>query len=270
MAFDIANAAAGAASGILGMAFGGINDERQLRQQKELQKQQIEGNKQMMDYSQTKQMDMWNKTNSEAQMKHLKAAGLNPGLMYGMSGPGGGTTGAPSGSVDGGKAADAASTQNAATSMAGMGMQMAAQTQLLQAQKENVEADTANKKAGAENVGVKTEGEKMDNKIKSETIPDQIKTIQETANKALADAVQSQQQQVITEETMKDQIKTIQQEAIGKLLANEGISLENRKKQAEITIKQFEAELAKQGIASNTPWYVKFITDLLGKYGLKL
>ena len=27
------------------------------------------------------QMDIWNKTNYEAQLKHLKAAGLNPSLM---------------------------------------------------------------------------------------------------------------------------------------------------------------------------------------------
>lgn len=270
MAFDIANAAAGAASGILGMAFGGINDERQLRQQKELQKQQIEGNKQMMDYSQTKQLDMWNKTNSEAQMKHLKAAGLNPGLMYGMSGPGGGTTGSPSGSVDGGKAADAASTQNAATSMAGMGMQMAAQTQLLQAQKENVEADTANKKAGAGNLEVKTEGQKIDNQVNKESADDQVLQARWEAEKKLNEAMKLGAERQITVDSMHDQIKAIHEEAIGKILANEGTSIENRRKEAEVTIKQFEAELAKQGIASNTPWYVKFITDLLGKYGLKL
>jgi hypothetical protein len=43
------------------------------------------------------QMDMWNKTNYGAQMQHIKDAGLNPALMYGMSGGGGVTTGSQSG-----------------------------------------------------------------------------------------------------------------------------------------------------------------------------
>ena len=34
---------------------------------------------------------MWNYTNYENQKKHLEAAGLNPALLYGMSGGGGAT-----------------------------------------------------------------------------------------------------------------------------------------------------------------------------------
>ena len=37
---------------------------------------------------------MWNYTNFENQMKHIKEAGLSPGLIYGMGGQGGSTQGA--------------------------------------------------------------------------------------------------------------------------------------------------------------------------------
>lgn len=38
--------------------------------------------------------EMWNYTNFENQMKHIKNAGLSPGLIYGMGGAGGSTAGA--------------------------------------------------------------------------------------------------------------------------------------------------------------------------------
>lgn len=43
------------------------------------------------------QMDMWNKTNYQAQIEHMKKAGLNPALMYGMGGGGGTTAGSQGG-----------------------------------------------------------------------------------------------------------------------------------------------------------------------------
>ena len=98
---------------------------------------QIAGSKQLTDYQYMKQKEMWDTTNYEAQKEHLKKAGLNPGLLYGMSGGGGVTTGSGSGTVTG-SAADAASTQNAQTAEVGMGMQLASQLALQKAQKENI------------------------------------------------------------------------------------------------------------------------------------
>lgn len=266
---------AGAASSIvgqgLGMALAPQQDARQLKQQEKLNELQIKGNERMSEFQKQQQLDLWNKTNVEAQVEHYKNAGMNPALVYGLGG-GGGTTAAAAGgnAVSGGNAADAASTANAQTAQVGMGLQMASQLALQKAQKENIEADTANKKAGADNLGVKTEGEKISNEINTETKGDQIKTIQETANKALADAVQSVQKQVISEETMKDQIKTIQEEALNKILTNKSITIENRKKEAETAIKQFEAKMAENGISASTPWYIKLINDQTKKYGLDI
>ena len=51
------------------------------------------------------QFDMWNKTNYPAQLEMMKKAGLNPGLMYGLGGGSGTTTGSQGGgSATGGQA----------------------------------------------------------------------------------------------------------------------------------------------------------------------
>lgn len=96
-------------------------------------------------------LDMWKQTNYPAQVDMLKRAGLNPGLMYGMSG-GGGATATPTGG----------NAQN--TASRGMDIQGAAQLALLKAQTENIEADTAQKQATT----TKTAGVDTD-KTKSET-----------------------------------------------------------------------------------------------------
>ncbi len=214
---------------------------------------------------------MWKDTNYSANLAEAEKAGVSKAAAIG-GGIGGGQA-ATVGSVGGGSAADAASTTNARTAQAQAGMQLASQLALQKAQKENIEADTENKKAGATNTGVETEGKKIANEVAGATKEDQIQTIRENANKALAEAVQSQQKQVINEETMKDQIKSIQQDAIQKILQNKNISIENKIKQGELTIKQFEAELAKEGISTSAPWYVKFVTDTINEikeYGKKI
>jgi hypothetical protein len=135
-------AAQGAIGAGLGLIMQKSNDKRQIRQQRELQGIEIAGQKQMTDYNQQKALEMWEKTGYGAQKNQMKAAGLNPGLMYGMGGGGGQTAGVTPGNVSGGNASG-----NSGEAM-GMAM-MAAQMGLLKAQKENIEADTDEKKAGA-------------------------------------------------------------------------------------------------------------------------
>ena len=121
----------------LGMMLGDQQDKRQIRQQKKLQKEQIKGNKELADYNQQLQFDMWNKTNYGAQVEHLKTAGLNPGLIYGMGGAGGATTGSGGGgSVTSGTPTDPSNAQQA--NMA-MGMMMA-QQRVLETQAEKMKS----------------------------------------------------------------------------------------------------------------------------------
>lgn len=126
----------------MGMMMGDYNDRRQKEQQQKLQNMQITGQKDMMDYGYQKQMQMWKETNFKAQVDELNKAGLNAGLIYGMGGGGGTTTGQATGNVQG---ASAPQGGREIQDMTGMGMQMgqlAAQTALLQAQTEKAKTET--------------------------------------------------------------------------------------------------------------------------------
>lgn len=238
------------------------DDDRQIEQQRRLTEIQKDANKEAMENSAAQQMKFWNDTNYGAQVKHMEAAGLNPALMYGMSGGGGATTGGASQQgVSGGQAASAAATEQ---NKLAMGMQLAQQG-LMIAQAEKTRAETENLKAGTEKTGVDTETGKLDLDTKQKTQEATIQTITENAAKTLAQAVQEQQKQVITEETMKEQIRTIQEEAISKILRNEGEKIENRRKEAHLAVDKFEAKMAESGISPRTPWYMKLVVDLLDK-----
>lgn len=132
----------------MGMLLGEYNDQRQLRQQQKLTDQQVAASKDLSTFNNEQQYQMWLKTNYPAQMEQLRKAGLNPGLLYGMGGGGGATTGSGGGgSVTGGMA----------TGHSGEVMGML-QAGLLQAQKENIEADTKLKNTTADKTsGVDTE-----------------------------------------------------------------------------------------------------------------
>lgn len=95
---------------------------------------QADYNKQAADYSQQLSKDMWDYTNYENQVKHMKNANLNPALMYGSAGGGGSTSG---GNMQG------------VSAITPMGLQVGlqaqqtqAQTDLIRAQTEKVQSDT--------------------------------------------------------------------------------------------------------------------------------
>ena len=126
----------------------------QIRQQQRLNELQIAGNEELANYSQNLQKDMWNYTNYENQIKHLKAAGLNPALMYAKGGVGGQTGSANAGQVAGSHASSEAERE-------AIGIQRNAQmlqTAMNITQMQNIKADTKVKEAEAEKIrGVDTE-----------------------------------------------------------------------------------------------------------------
>lgn len=104
--------------------------------------------KEMAGINQQHNKDMFDYTGYQAQVAQMKAAGLNPALMYGSAGGGGSTqggagmaggAGAGSGSVGGTPSAP----DTGITAGIGMGLQL----ELLDAQKKNIEADTDKKRA---------------------------------------------------------------------------------------------------------------------------
>lgn len=145
----------GLASAGIGMITAGANDKRQLEQQDKLSKMQIGYNKEMTDYQNQKQLEMWHATNYGAQKEEMKKAGLSPGLMYGLGGGGGATTGGGAASNSGGGNAPSGGME--IMNMLQM-RNMEAQRKLLEAQTENVKTDTI-KKGGVDTANIEAQTE---------------------------------------------------------------------------------------------------------------
>lgn len=216
-----------AGSGILGIGLGMLtadwNDRRQYNMAKKLGDLQLGYDKSMTDYAHQKQLEMWNATNYQAQMEHLKKAGLNPGLIYGMGGGGGATVGT-----------GAATSTGAAHAPVGggeiMGMaQMAMQRELLQAQKENIQANTEktlaekNKLSGVDTQesqsrialnNVNKQIQDLELKLKDQTFQEQVNTITIEMRKASNELDALVRTNDINDKTYFDTIKRIQGEAI--------------------------------------------------------
>lgn len=276
--------AAGAANTLLGqvggMIFGKAQDRRQLKQQEKLQKLQIAGNKELADYEQKLAMDMWDATNLPAQVDKAKEAGMSISALYGGKGAGGATTaGGSAGSASGTAAGD----PNAGV---GMGLQMASQLALMQAQKENIEADTANKKVdAAKKAGVDTDLVKADISLrgKQELLTDEqwTKAIAESqlANRSLESDIARKKAEQVGQELqnqLTDQNRKLSKEqtaSIATKLAIEWESLRLTGEGLEVSernmTKLTEAMLWGAGIQATGKLVDGIMGIVKGKVGLK-
>lgn len=199
----------GLISGALGMIGGAISDRRNYRNQKKLMGLQNEYNLNMLakqqdyakemaginqgyamdmaNWSHNANKDMWDYTNYENQVAHLKAAGLNPALLYGQGGGGGATAAGGNAIAGSGQPAGGANTsapqaiRSQIIEGAGMGIQLG----LMNAQKRNLEADAAKKEAEAtKTAGVDTELAKTAAKLNETRIENVNMSTEEIAAKA--------------------------------------------------------------------------------------
>lgn len=199
----------GLISGALGMVGGAISDRRNYRNQKKLMGLQNEYNLNMLakqqdyakemaginqgyamdmaNWSHNANKDMWDYTNYENQVAHLEAAGLNPALLYGQGGGGGATAAGGNAIAGSGQSAGGANTsapqaiRSQIIEGAGMGIQLG----LMNAQKRNIEADTAKKEADAtKTAGVDTELAKTAAKLNEARIENVNMSTEEIAAKA--------------------------------------------------------------------------------------
>lgn len=130
--------------GIIGQVMGLAGDARQVNMNQKMLQQQIEANKQMSIFTQGLQKDMWDYTNYENQVKHIKEAGLNTAMLYAKGGAGGATVGNGGSNV----ASSGTSRGMEPVAMAGMALQaqqQLAQVKLMEAQAKNLDADTSEK-----------------------------------------------------------------------------------------------------------------------------
>lgn len=147
----------GAGMGLVGTLAGMNSQEQAMQDQWRLEKEkmalQAKYNKEQADYSQQLALDMWNATNYESQVEHMKGAGLNPALLYSKGGAGGSTAGAGT----------AAPVSDGTTQAVGMGLQ-AKQIAISQAQQMAETAKTVAETAkisGVDTENVKTSIKKM-------------------------------------------------------------------------------------------------------------
>lgn len=263
-------AAANTATGVFGIAaqrIGAKYDRRQqLKTQEELNEMSMGYNKEMARYGKELDLQMWNDTGYGAQMKQMKDAGINPGLMYGMGGGGAQTTGG--GSPGGG-------TPSAGIrDTGGMAIQPVAVADMMlkKAQAENLNADTKVKLEGIPNIGkagvkLDTETESLkqgitnmkaqkalteaDTRIKTiignvseQTQDDQKVKYHAETNKALDEARSAMAQAGVDEKTADSKIEILKQNAIG-------AAIENRLGEAKTSLTKQQIDNLKNEITQN-------------------
>lgn len=275
--------------GIAGVAQAGISmigqrarEKRAFENQKELMNLQNKNQMGLNEQGQQLQMKTWEQTSYPAQLEMMKKAGLSTGLMYGGGAGSGGSTGS-----QGGGSAASGSAPSPQPMELGSAMQTAANIALLKAQKENIEADTNAKITGeAYQSGIQTEEGKARTKNilqdTSKKVEETNKTYQEGFSKFIenekerykmaspttVDVFRSKHYGTMQIEDGSPEAEKIRLgvETLGEQL--EGLKKENNIKAAELRIKEFEAKLADEGISSNSPYYIKLMTDILRKIGV--
>ena len=196
--------------GLMGGAIGqSIAENKQFQNEKELMGLQAQYNKEAAEHSQKLQKEMWDYTNYENQLKHLKAAGLNPALLYGMSGGGGTTAGST----------QTAGVSNPGTQAVGMGLEAArlmSEIRLTNAEASKAEAE------GEKISGVDTEFTKAQTNLanfnaelsaaKSRLTMEQVNTQKELTGKLIQEVRLLKTNADIAEETKENEIQKSAQE----------------------------------------------------------
>ena len=156
--------------------FGIDRNQEQLNQQQKLTDMQVRANKDLANYGQGLQKEMfeftYNKQTPEAMKKLYEEAGMNPALMMGGANNVGGTTtgNASTGSASAGQSANEAEKMQAETARQGMAIQLATQQANIELMKSQAEKNRAEAEAqGYQNV---------ENKIKA----DAIRILEESTN----------------------------------------------------------------------------------------
>lgn len=242
-------AAAGAATSGLAIGIqraGAKYDRKQLlKTQEGLTEIQKQAEKEMIGYQNAMDIEMLKNT-PLANMQGLKAAGLNPALMYGIGGEGGGTVGHSGPPISGGSAPYIDTTSK--------GLELGLQIMMQKAQIDNINADTKVKeetvtKTGAETksitqgienqkaaetlIRVQTEIQQVAASVARQTINDQMKAIEAAAQKATTEVTKLQLENQLSLTQMNDKISLLKAEAVGQLLKNQLTIAETGKTQVE-------------------------------------
>ena len=245
---NMSGAAIAAGAQVAGSALGMIGQnkraKKQHNRQKELMGIQLKNQQELNKQGQALQMKTWQDTGYGAQMEMMKEAGLNPALMYGMSGGGGQTTG----SQGGGSA-------QSGNSHAPMDIGAAIQAGLANAQRELINSQKRKTDADTEQIRKNTEKTVVDtSKVKKEIDNIIAQTGSEKEKKALL---------VIQQNLESEKIKKLAKdtELVGKQIT--GVNRDN-------ALKQYEIELNEIGIQKTDNKLFRYISKLASDNGFDL
>lgn len=190
----------GAIETTVGLALGGLSDIANQATVNNNVNQQLGYAQQMALYNKEQQIDLFNRTGYEAQVKQMMNAGLNPALMYKGGGNGGSTN---------------LQTSSANVPFAGTNMiksmdvaSAMAQIEVTKAQANNLEADTVKKEAETEEVEQRTPTyskgmEKTDQEIKE--MASRMNVNEETIKKIIQEVKESESKVNVNESTIGKQ-----------------------------------------------------------------
>lgn len=209
----------GGVTGIIGMMGNRRRETRARKNQEILMAQQMKNQQQLNEEGHQQQKDMWDYTNYGNQMKHLKDAGLNAGLLYGQSGGGGTTAGGQvGGTAAGGSAPSPAYASMDMAAQMAMASQIAltvAQTKKTEAEAEKIAgADTDNVKANTNLTNINAGIQEMRKMYSEREISAQVNMLEQELD-------MKQRQNLIDERTMYEQIDKVKAEAVGQQITND-------------------------------------------------
>lgn len=253
-----------------GMLMAGINDRRQIKQQRKLNQLSLDQYGSQLDMLENKELSMWENTSYPAQLQMMKKAGLSPGLMYGGSGAGGSTVG-------GGASAGTAAAPAGGNEIMGIQL-MGAQKKLLEAQADAAEAGAEKTRVDTGTAEAEREIRTLEAGIAENTYYKNIDMIYDASAKLLAESQSAAIKAQLDNETYETKVGTIQAELIGLRIANElkreqiNLTQEQvtqvvesvKQKWAEIAVKQGQLDLDKfvNDIANSTKLAVETVSGI--------
>lgn len=237
------------ASSLLGLGLNQYGNQQQYAQQQALMQQQFQNQQALNLQGQQIQQNMWDYTNYENQVRHMENAGLNVGLMYGMGGGGGQSTGSQSG----GSATSGQAPQNMLNPALLQDVALkAAQVDLTEAQANKIKSETpttgnlgdtsvANTQADTALKNINTDIQKIQKEIQEGGKAYSILNIMAQAEKAQGEARSAGIKANVDRATQETQIDKIKQEYAL-------LGLEAEAKRANINLTKENLELVKKEV----------------------
>lgn len=261
----------GGAGGLIGglLSLGGSIYEAE--NQKRNVDKTIEANKQLSEYGYSKDLEMWNLQNQYnsplAQMERLKAAGLNPNLIYG------------SGSASSGNASQMPR-YNAPTvkydykpvvdlprvlSMYQDFTMRQAQIDNVKAQTQNVHARTASEQMRPDLMRLNKETGEYELAWKQHVLPYQASILSEKARRGPVETAMAYQKFGLM--SQESQLKELERLRSGKAL--EMMSIDQERKAADLLFAQYRNQWMKEGVTSSDNPLLRILVRMMGEAGLQ-